>query len=285
MAEDPPLKEKAICANCGAKLHGRFCSKCGEKRLKPSDFAFSHLLKELFENFSHADSRLLRSLWYVVRRPGFLSAEYLNGRRKPYLKPLSFFLLINVLYFLTIPFSTLRTFEAPLKFQYMNPYGKVAKEMVDARTAGMDSQAMAGFEEKFNHENHSLSKSLLIILAPLLALPLWMLFGRRKPYFAQHFVVALHFLSLQLLLNIVFGIVLKGGVTSTIFGFRPEVHFFIEVVEPLLWFCLLGYVSFKTVYEEKWPATLSKTMVMVFLWFPILILYRFLIFLLTLVYL
>lgn len=273
---------KTTCVNCGAPMQGRFCSECGEKRLRPSDFSFSHLLKELFEGIVHADSRFLRSFWYLIRRPGFLSLEYLRGRRVPYMKPLAFFLIVNLFYFLTIGFNTARTFETPLKLQYMNPYGQVAEKMVETRLAGARVEERKAFEEDFNHQNHNLSKSLLLLLAPMMGLLLWLLHFRRRPYFAENFVVALHLLCLQIVFNMVIGIAFRGGIITNIFGRTPATVEFREVIEPLFWNCLFAYFTFKTVYKEGIGRRLWKAIIFGVLWLPILLCYRFLVFLITL---
>jgi len=263
-------------------LQGLYCSQCGEKRLQAHDFAVSHLVEETFEGFLHADTRFLRSFKYLLLRPGFLSAEFLRGRRVPYMKPLGFFLIINLLYFLTLGFNPARTFETPLKLQYVNPYGQLAVQLVDAHLGEASVEERAAFESHFNHQNHTLSKSLLLLLAPLLALPLWAMYGRRRRYFAEHFITALHFLSLQLVLNMLVGILFHGGLAYTLLGHGPKVHLFSELIEPLLWFGIFAYFTLKTVYGETLGRTLGKTVVFTLLWLPTLITYRFLIFIITL---
>jgi hypothetical protein len=55
---------------------------------------------ETFENLTHADSRLWRTLWYLISRPGFLTVEFLEGRRARYLPPLRLYLVLSVVLFL-----------------------------------------------------------------------------------------------------------------------------------------------------------------------------------------
>ncbi len=282
MAGNEHPDSETSCVNCGSPVQGRFCSQCGEKRLQAHDFAFSHLLEETFEGLAHADTRFLRSFKYLMTRPGFLSAEYLRGRRVPYMKPLGFFLIINLFYFLTLGFNSARTFETPLRLQYQNPYGELAVQLVDAHLGTASPEERTAFESHFDHQNHNLSKSLLLLLAPLLALTLWLLYGRRRPYFAQHFVTALHFLSGLLVINMVVGIVLRGGLVPLLFGYTPITHLFSELIEPLLWVGIFVYFTLKNVYEESVGRTLLKAVVYTVMWMPILIAYRFLIFLITL---
>ncbi len=56
--------------------------------------------REAFESISHADSRLWRTLWYLLGRPGFLTREFFEGKRVRYLPPFRLYLVISVLFFL-----------------------------------------------------------------------------------------------------------------------------------------------------------------------------------------
>ena len=55
---------------------------------------------ETFESITHADSRLWRTLWYLISRPGFLTVEFLEGRRARYLPPFRLYLVLSVVLFL-----------------------------------------------------------------------------------------------------------------------------------------------------------------------------------------
>jgi hypothetical protein len=55
---------------------------------------------ETFESITHADSRLWRTLWLLISRPGFLTVEFLEGRRARYLPPFRLYLVLSVALFL-----------------------------------------------------------------------------------------------------------------------------------------------------------------------------------------
>jgi sulfur carrier protein len=80
-------REAWSCPTCGRVVTSKFCPDCGEKESSPADLSvkhfFSHALGELF----HFDSKIFRSFRLLFTRPGFLTAEYLRGCRKPYLYP------------------------------------------------------------------------------------------------------------------------------------------------------------------------------------------------------
>jgi hypothetical protein len=85
----------AVCANCGAALHGRFCAACGQE-VKPLDPPVRHFIAEFAQELFDVDSRLVRSLRRLVFSPGFLTREYVEGRRVGCLSPLKLYLLCSV---------------------------------------------------------------------------------------------------------------------------------------------------------------------------------------------
>jgi hypothetical protein len=87
------------CANCGTLLAGKYCGACGQ-RAEHSVHSLSFFLTEAFEDLTHADSRLWRTLWSLIARPGYLTTEFLDGRRARYLPPVRLYLVLSVVFFL-----------------------------------------------------------------------------------------------------------------------------------------------------------------------------------------
>ena len=100
-AELPAMRMQlpAKCGNCGAALTGRFCAACGQRQ-QPHVQLLVHFVAEGIEGVTHADSRLWRSLGYLLTRPGLLTREFLEGRRARYLPPFRLYLVISVVFFL-----------------------------------------------------------------------------------------------------------------------------------------------------------------------------------------
>jgi hypothetical protein len=96
---EPPQPLTLVCANCHAPLTGEYCAACGQRH-EPHIHTVTHFAGEAFESISHADSRLWRTLWYLLTRPGFLTREFFAGRRMSYLPPFRLYLVISVLFFL-----------------------------------------------------------------------------------------------------------------------------------------------------------------------------------------
>lgn len=96
---EPPQPLTLVCSNCHAPLTGEYCTACGQRH-EPHIHTVTHFAAEAFESISHADSRLWRTLWYLLTRPGFLTREFFAGRRVSYLPPFRLYLVISVLFFL-----------------------------------------------------------------------------------------------------------------------------------------------------------------------------------------
>ena len=87
------------CENCGAAVDDRYCSACGQ-RLEPPVHSLWHFTQLAIEDLTHADSRLWRTLAALLFKPGYLTAEFLAGRRARYLPPVRLYLVLSVVFFL-----------------------------------------------------------------------------------------------------------------------------------------------------------------------------------------
>ncbi|TLY63744.1 MAG: DUF3667 domain-containing protein [Gammaproteobacteria bacterium] len=80
-------------------MSARYCSACGQ-RLEPPVHSVWHFTKVAFEDLTHADSRLWRTLTALLFKPGYLTREFLAGRRARYLPPVRLYLVLSVVFFL-----------------------------------------------------------------------------------------------------------------------------------------------------------------------------------------
>jgi hypothetical protein len=101
-----PTPVTLVCANCGAQLAGAYCAACGQRH-EPHVHTMTHFASEAFESITHADSRLWRTLAYLLTRPGRLTQEFFAGHRVRYLPPFRLYLVVSVLFFLiSVPQET-----------------------------------------------------------------------------------------------------------------------------------------------------------------------------------
>jgi hypothetical protein len=239
---------------------------------------------DLLTNF---DTKGYRSLWYLVTRPGFLSVEQLRGSRVSYAKPLSLFISINVVYYISISMVGANTFTTPLAVQ-MNGndyFGAFAAHEV-VRAVEASGSDYATLERSFNERTNVLSKTLIFLFIPLYAALFHGLFHRRRRYFVEHAVVATHLWTFVLLVLAVVVpaiaclLMWRYSLPTTAAALEANdgpVSLFLQVV-------VAGYLvlMLRRVYLAAWAYCLAVALLIGWGFFHIVWLYRFVLFEITL---
>jgi len=91
------------CENCHTQVNGMYCGECGqsiESTLKYFWVVVLHLLDDIFS----FDSRASRTLLPLLFKPGFLTNEYVKGRRVHYVPPLRLYLFVSIVFFISLNF-------------------------------------------------------------------------------------------------------------------------------------------------------------------------------------
>ena len=95
------LRKEKLCLNCGADIQDRYCSRCGQLNTEPKE-PFVHLIGHFLADVTHYDSQLITTLKDLVFKPGFLTREYMAGKRTSYLNPIRMYIFISAVFFLVI---------------------------------------------------------------------------------------------------------------------------------------------------------------------------------------
>ena len=89
------------CENCGTKLDGPWCHKCGQH-----DFefhrSFRHVFFEALETIFHFEGKFFRNMVTLLFRPGRLTADFNTGRRAAQMPPFRLYIFVSFLFFLII---------------------------------------------------------------------------------------------------------------------------------------------------------------------------------------
>lgn len=81
----------ALCLNCGTKLIGEHCHRCGQSgHVHRTVGAIGH---ELLHGVFHFEGKVWRTLPMLFFRPGELTRRYIAGERARFVSPLALFLL------------------------------------------------------------------------------------------------------------------------------------------------------------------------------------------------
>lgn len=89
------------CRNCGAPIAGHYCANCGQET-RIALPTFNTFMREAAGRYVAFDGRMWRTLWALIARPGFLTLEYLQGRRRRYIRPARLFLVLYLVLFAMI---------------------------------------------------------------------------------------------------------------------------------------------------------------------------------------
>jgi hypothetical protein len=200
-SENTSIMKEHLCKSCGNKFIGLYCNVCGEKVLEPRDRTFKTFLSNIQIALTFADNKFLKSLKYVIIRPGFLSKEYVEGRRVYYTKPLQLFFVLNLIYFL---FPLLQLFNTSFDTQmYLRTHSPLVREMVSHKLVA-EGYSLEAYRLLYNDKSASLAKLLIIVFVLLASLPFNLVYRRRNRYFTDHLTLSVELAAFNLLMNALF---------------------------------------------------------------------------------
>jgi hypothetical protein len=142
------------CKNCETTFSGKFCPQCGQS-VKEFDKSLSFVIYDFAGNFFAFDTRFFHTFLYLLIRPGFLTNEFVKGRRASYAPPFRIFIFVSfVLFFLLQQYtsSTLKTVlerEIDLADTTLFNSNSVAKLEIDVDTTDLN-QAIEKLEPFFD---------------------------------------------------------------------------------------------------------------------------------------
>ncbi|MEO8566949.1 MAG: DUF3667 domain-containing protein [Betaproteobacteria bacterium] len=201
-----------ICRNCGAPAGGAYCATCGQETALRLP-TLREFLREAAGRYVALDGRFWRTVFALLARPGFLTREYLAGRRRRYIRPARLYLFATLIFFavtrlLVAPIDIFEAHpDAPEEAKYMSP-----DKGFNVQLGGNDvfgSQALQNRWNRFNNLSRSekaeqlgdgmlrYAPYALFVLLPAFALLLKLVYlGRRRGYprrprlYGEHLVFA-----------------------------------------------------------------------------------------------
>jgi hypothetical protein len=179
--------ELTNCQNCNSPLEPsqKFCGSCGQKT-NTHRLTLGHFFHEFFHAFTHTDKGIFHLLFELMIRPGIVAREYIEGKRKKYFNPFTFFLIMMGIFV----FSN-RIFNPPPKEIHV-PVGimNIPDETVKSNTIAM--YIRGGEVRNFTSANGNIMSMIAI---PMIALIFWLSYRKRKFNYAEHLTANLMFTS------------------------------------------------------------------------------------------
>jgi hypothetical protein len=223
ISEATPSNDESVCPNCTAALSGPYCSSCGQRQLD-LDQPFREIAGEAMESFLSFETRILRTLWPLVRRPGLLTVEFLAGRRARYVHPFKLYFAFSVLLFLGLAISGYSVIQVGDSEDVVTGVRvELSEEKEEDHGAGESpepsflSEVLAPIADLAENDPSRLNRIFtdrlaksIILLVPVFALLLLALYRGRR--YLAHLVFSLHlhsFAFLALVIGLVIDLVMR----------------------------------------------------------------------------
>jgi hypothetical protein len=196
--EPQQVKEVAQvqCLNCGAAAKGAYCYQCGQHVRDNADRSLGRLLSEVFGTIFFFDNRFLLSLKYLLAFPGRMTVEFLAGKRKKFISPVTLFLFFNVIYFFVSPLSDYSlSLNDQMYWQYHSEWTS-SWANTKLQNLGISEQAYAPMYQK---ASDNVSKSIMMINVPLIGLFIYLLAFKKRKFYFDSLIFAFHFFTFYLI--------------------------------------------------------------------------------------
>jgi len=199
------------CKNCGKPLHDLFCSHCGQKA-KVDRITFAYIWHEIFHFFTHIDKGFFFTSLRMLESPGRTVKEFIDGKRKKYQPPVSYFFIWTTIYILFL-YWIVYMFGENTVINYKEYFGPTATT-------------------KFAISHLSI---VLVIIIPFQALYMFLLVTKTTYNYFETLVAAIYTLGTIILLQFVFAVIalLIYGINSRSVDLRISDAFKILY---LIWF-------------------------------------------------
>jgi hypothetical protein len=276
------------CTNCGAPVSDRYCAHCGQ-RVEHAVHSVWHFTLEATEDLTHADSRVWSTLIALLTKPGFLTREFLAGRRARYLPPLRLYLVLSVLFFFiasaghhearvislgqddrghnTVNVRPLaevdemkpKAGETPQEREKricgnVDYVGPAPAFVVPFIKSGCRNVIKADQREMTEAFFHNVPRAIFLFL-PLLAVVMKLMYWRPRRYYVEHLLFFVHVHAfLFLLFSLIW--VVEGFASKTLIGWLSTLTG--------IYLTYYIYAALRTVYGQGRLRTFAKFVVLVF---------------------
>lgn len=264
---EPPRR----CPSCEHPISDRYCAHCGQNNAD-LHVSVGHLLRDFLHEYFDVDSKLVKTIGWLLVKPGFLTHEYLAGKRSRYVGPFRLYLVASLLFFFAFALlggknMVVRTTEDSAPAPAVA--GEAEPEKTEPTPAASDDAAPADKESfgaqfdshvrKFAADPNTAGERLalgissyvpkaMFVLLPFFALLLKGLYRRSGRVYAEHFIFALHYHAFAFI-----------GMLANMLAPWPSLKALLALgVAAQLYFAL------KTAYAQSWGKTLLKGSVLLF---------------------
>ena len=263
------------CSNCNTQLFvtHEYCPQCGQIN-HSLNIPLKHLLAEAAEGVFHFDTKSVLTLNAICFKPGFLTAEFMRGRRVRYVAPVRFYIFISFIFFLVISLPQASQGTSPnvdmkvdaitfLNISSADLRGLTQQAQLDSamHTHAIPPTTLNRYivrqlsrigregQEGFNHMLLKGVSYMMFVLMPLFAAVIFILHRKKAMHYIGTLVFSIHYHSF------VFLILTLAFIVDRIID--VSIIFFIPIVLSPIYLLL----ALRRVYGDSFLRTLMKTTV------------------------
>jgi hypothetical protein len=242
------------CRNCDTTFEGKYCPNCSQKA-STHRLTLKHFFHEAFHAITHTDKGILFLAKKLVRWPGVVAREYVEGKRKKYFSPFTF-LLITLAIQLYVSKKT----------EFYTHFLDSTEALMQRAAASISpseqvpDRSMATLKDMRTQTTKAMEngKVITFFLLPVLALLSWLFFYNSRMNYTENIVMALF---VQGQVNLLF----------LVFCILPFL-IFPALVVPLLYFYVLiswaySLIAYRQFFRQRKWVTILKGSVVQILYF------------------
>lgn len=250
-------REETNCLNCGATVDHKYCPECGQENVEIRD-TFFHMVGHFIADYLHYDSKFFQSLRLLFTRPGFLTEQYLEGKRVRFIHPLRLFFFVTIIMVL-LASMYYRKYEHQIKDENITTTTTTDSTSVEQKYSEVDvnkledgegKKAMIGMGKGFDNITHNL-KYISFFLLPVYALAFSILYSRRNYYYVDHLVHTIHLQSFAY-------IVLSLLLLIPLYLAPSSRDWFVKVLIVVI--VIYMALSLKYLHRQSWGKTIVKAL-------------------------
>jgi hypothetical protein len=260
------------CSNCGTHLSvlRNYCPQCGQIN-HDLNIPLKHLIAEVMESIFHFDTKSVQTLKVICFKPGFITSEFIKGKRVQYVAPVKFYIFISFIFFLIISLpktkqgtslnventsnitycginsTELRSDMQQSQLDSVMQSHAIVSSIMNRYIIRQLSRIGADGQEGFNHMLVKSASYMMFVLMPLFALFVFMLNRKKAKYYIGTLIFSLHYHSF------VFLLLTLSLITDRIIGTS------IILIIPIIVSPIYLLMALKHVYGDSLLRTTAKT--------------------------
>lgn len=258
----PSSHVPATCHNCEFALQpgGNFCPHCGQEAHLHAA-SMREFIHEFVGHYVALEGPLWRTLWAMLFLPGRLTREYFLGRRRRYVQPLRLYLSLSFVFFIAvhlIPGDQMMTVQRDEQTMAQARKGSCASPGSHCtewqkRLDSVGERLASGSAAQVQKRLDKLAPYAMLLMQPVFAGLLALMFLRRRMKYAEHFVFALH---LHACWFVAYLLAIVAPAASTVIAALVLLH---------------GVIALRTVYGTSWWGGAWRGGLLAALYLPLLL--------------